>query len=371
MQTHRLRTFLSLTLLFACMPAFAQTQAPTPADNSSSESADGFCQGGPATVQDDAYHYKYWQGTPYDAAYTEWWYFNLYDDKQDLKAIFSYQVVDPGNIDGKGSAFVAAAAYQGNQIINTVDLFPLSAFSASYAAADASFGENKISVVGPDSYQITGASSNGRIRWNLHYERASDSWCAADHVNVAPATWEQMSWLLYMPSAQVSGTVTVDGNSYQVQSAGYHDHNWGEWNLSQVRWNWAQYSQPGFSFDLGDFIGNPNGRASVDIAGHRSVFAANQYKLVHTKFAYDTQNGIFYPVESVFTADNGEIQMFIKMNTTQSDPLPAFPGLIIYEQTSQFTGTVTSTKGGPPIDFEGNGFKEYTAYANSTQQLGH
>ena len=370
MQTHRLRTFFSLTLLFACMPAFAQKLAPTRADHSSSGSAsDVFCPDGQATEQDDAYHYKYWEGTPYDAAYTEWWYFNLYDAQQDFEAIFSYQVVDPANIAGKGAAFVSAAAFQGNQIINTFDLFPSSAFSASYAAADVSLGENKISVVGPDSYQITGVSSNGRIRWNLRYDRAADPWCAADHVNVAPASWEQMSWLLSMPGARVSGTVTVDGRSYQVQSAGYHDHNWGEWDLSQVRWNWAQYSEPGFSFDLGDFIGNPNGRASVDIAGHRTVFTANQYKLVHTKWGYDSQNKISYPVESIFTADNGDIQVFLRMTTTQTDPLPAFPGLIIYEQTSRFEGTVTSMQGdGTNIDFEGNGFKEYTAFANSATQ---
>lgn len=94
-----------------------------------------------------------------------------------------------------------------------------------------------------------------------------------------------MSWLLYMPRAHVSGTVTVDGHPYSVESTGYHHHNWGEWNLSQVRWNCAQYSEPDLSFDLADFIGNPNGRAAIEVSGHRTVFLVAQYKLVHTEWA--------------------------------------------------------------------------------------
>ena len=115
---------------------------------------------------------------------------------------------------------------------------------------------------------------------------------------------EQMSWLLYMPRAHVSGTLTVDGHGYKIDAPGYHDHNWGEWNFATVSWNWAQYSQPGLSFDLGDFVGNPNGKASINVGGKRVVFAANQYKLVHAKWAFDQGNNLSYPIESVFTAEN-------------------------------------------------------------------
>ena len=88
------------------------------------------------------------------------------------------------------------------------------------------------------------------------------------------------------------------------------DGNWGEWNLSQVRWNWAQFSGPGLTFDLGDFIDNPNGRAAVDISGERIVFPESEYSIIHTKFAFDPVNKIEYPIQTVFrasvsTADHG------------------------------------------------------------------
>ena len=122
------------------------------------------------------------------------------------------------------------------------------------------------------------------------------------------------------------------------------------------------------SFDLGDFINNPNGRASVDIDGRRVVFGTTDYKLVHTKWEYDTQNKTFYPTESIFTADNGLVHVFVRIDVTKTDPLPVFPGQIIYEQPSHFTGRVTleDRAGGSPfeVEFEGNGFKEYTAVTN-------
>jgi hypothetical protein len=176
-----------------------------------------------------------------------------------------------------------------------------------------------------------------------------------------------------MPRALVTGTVIVDGDTYNVQSAGYHDHNWGEWDLAQVRWNWAQYSEPGLSFDLGDFIGNPNGKASVDIRGRRFVFNTTEYKLVHTKWAYDSQNNTFYPTESIFNADNGLVHVFVRIDVTKTDPLAVFPGQIIYEQPSHFRGgvTVQDRTDGPPfeIEFKGNGFREYTAATHPAQPI--
>jgi hypothetical protein len=174
-----------------------------------------------------------------------------------------------------------------------------------------------------------------------------------------------MSWLLYMPRAHVTGTLTVNGHTYNIDCPGYHDHNWGEWNFQAVIWNWAQYSQPGLEFDLGDFVGNPNGRASLDIAGQRVVFSKDQYNLVHTKWAFDPLDNISYPVQSVFTAAKGDLKVTIVMDVQKTAPLPTGPppSLVIYEQPSHFSGTVTIHDGWFPlsIPFDGNGFKVYTA----------
>ena len=315
----------------------------------------------------DAYHFKFWQGSPYNAAYTEWWYFNLYDAKDDLQAIFTYQVIDPLNLTSFGASQIAALVYQGNKIVADAGFYPLALFTASYSAANVSVGANTISVAGPNTYVIAGSSLDGRLSWNLYYDRDAASWFAADRSNVAPLPWEQMSWLLYMPRAHVSGTLTVDGHGYKIDAPGYHDHNWGEWNFATVSWNWAQYSQPGLSFDLGDFVGNPNGKASINVGGKRVVFAANQYKLVHAKWAFDQGNNLSYPIESVFTAENESqgVKVRVEMNVQKTEPLRSGPppSLVIYEQPCRFSGRITLQDQWRPVEipFEGNGFKEYTA----------
>jgi len=247
---------------------------------------------GPVTEADDAYHFKYWEGSPYNAAYNEWWYFNLYDVRDDVHAIFTYQAADPLDLTGRGVRDLTSVVYQGTNIITESDLYPLSDFTASYVAADVTLGPNTVSALGPNTYLVAGSSADGRLTWNLCYERVAPSWFAGDRINVQSAPWELMSWLLYMPRAGVHGSLTVDGQTYDINCSGYHDHNWGEWDFETLLWNWAQYSQPGLTFDLGDFVGNPNGRASIDFNGTRTVFAASQYNLVHTKWAFDPQNNV-------------------------------------------------------------------------------
>lgn len=322
------------------------------------------------TEADDAYHFKFFEGSPYNAAYNEWWYFNLYDEANNLQAIFTYQVADPLDLTGQGAGDLTAVVYEGQNIITESDLYPLTSFTASYSAANVSLGLNTITVDGPNSYLVAGSSLDGRLTWNLHYERESYPWFAGDHIQVASLAWEQMSWLVYMPRANVSGSLTIDGNTYDIHCSGYHDHNWGQWNFETVLWNWAQYSQRGLSFDLGDFVGSPNGRARIDVGGTPTVFAASQYKLVHTKWGYDQQNHLSYPTQSIFTAQAGNVSVHITMDVLKTDPLATGPppSLVIYEQPCHFTGTVTMQGEGSPkkLSFEGDGFKEYTAITSAT-----
>jgi hypothetical protein len=316
----------------------------------------------------DGYHFAEWLGTTHLANYTEWWYFNVYDSTNNVKAIFTYFITNPAGLTGGlypvGISEMSAVAYTANSVVTETDIYPVAAFSAAYNRADVRIGKNTVTVIDPEAYEISGASRDGRMVWKLNYRRAAPSWYAANRISVAPESWELMSWLLYMPSASVSGTLTVDGIVYNVSAPGYHDHNWGEWDLTGVPWNWAQYSQPGLTFDLGDFPNKPGGIASVEWNGQRYVFQSGQYTLTHTVWAFDAAHGVYYPTQSVFQADNGTAQVNLNMLVQMTDPLtaplpPGVPNAIIYEQTVAYSGSVTVN--GLSTDIAGNGFKEYTA----------
>lgn len=258
---------------------------------------------------------------------------------------------------------MAAVAYTRDGIVSETDLYPTFAFSADYFKANVNIGDQSaVTVTDADTYRITGATRDGRIVWNLLYKREGPSWFAANNFSVAAESWQLMSWLLYMPRASVSGTLTVDGKKYNVKASGYHDHNWGEWKLNGVTWNWAQYSEPNLNFELGDFPNKPGGIASIELNGQRFLFDRNQYTLTHTKWAYDPANNVFYPTQSAFAAANGTAQVSLVMDVQQTSVLSlptAPPRAVIYEQTAGYSGQVSVN--GQTVNFRGDGFKEYTA----------
>lgn len=58
--------------------------------------------------------------------------------------------------------------------------YPRAAFSASETQADVSIGANAIQVIDADTYGVSGASRDGRLRWDLTYAREAELWLAAD-----------------------------------------------------------------------------------------------------------------------------------------------------------------------------------------------
>jgi hypothetical protein len=159
----------------------------------------------PVPESDDGYHFLEWLGTSNLAQYTEWWYFNVYDATNNVQAIFSYLVNNPANLAGGlfpvGISEMATVAYTPSEIVTEADVHLPRAFSAEYTAANMQLEGNAIHVIDSDTYQITGASEDGRIAWDRTYRRTAPSWYAGNRYNVASQPWELMSWLLYMPAA--------------------------------------------------------------------------------------------------------------------------------------------------------------------------
>ena len=330
----------------------------------------------PVTRQDDAYHFAAFADGRHDGNFAEWWYFNLVDPEQDVQAIFAYSVVDPTNGTGRGLSSVLAVAYAAGGPLQEGAYLPPDSFAGSADQADVTVGDGlpaggRIEVIGDGRYRITGTVSGAHsIAWNLVYTRQSESWFAADRRRVGRFPWEQMSWLVYMPSASVSGTMTVDDRVYRVSGArGYHDHNWGEWIPGIVTWNWAQYSGPRVRVAVGDFPKVDEGTVGVDFAGRRTVFEKSQYRMTHSAWRFDAVNKRWYPAVSRLRAEGESLALDVRFKAL--DTMPIVPPLdlpirpLVYEQTADITGTLwEKTPQGEwreLTSFAGTGFKEYTS----------
>jgi hypothetical protein len=326
----------------------------------------------PPGMQDDAYHFPQFQDGKYDFSYAEWWYFNLVDPEQDLHLVVAYSIFSPASAFGR--AAVTAVAYTADGTVTVTESFPTSAFSASTVLPDVNVGGvNSIQVVDLDTYQVAGAlEGDHAISWFLGYVPQAAPWLGSAGEQVGWLPWERMSWLNFMPGAEVTGWVTIDGHTYLLAGAsGYHDHNWGEWIPTEVVWNWAQYHEPGFSLGLGDFRNWPAGVVGVDLDGERIVFEKGQYLLVHTKWELSPQTGLPVPTRSWLYACNGKVKLTVDMDVERTEALLPPPELpfailkpVIYEQTASFDGQLWVKTGGGAWTlarpFEGQGFKEFT-----------
>ena len=328
--------------------------------------------------QDDAYHFVV-DGAQ-AAVYTEWWYFNLFDQAQGLQLALTYGVLDPANLSGFGTASMAAIAYTPQGSFTQTESFPTAAFYASSQQADvvilgnSSGPVNYVQVIDDDIYRIVGSvHGQHEVSWRLIYVRQTDSWLAADREHVGVLPWEHMGWIQYMPGALVTGDVVIDGRPYRVANVrGYHDHNWGEWLPFTVAWNWAQYYEPGLAFSVGDFRNSESGMVSVDVAGRRTVFAKGEYQVIHTSWGYDPAHLQWVPGTTWVTAQNADTSLIVKMRALATEPVLPPPEIplqlipIVYEQTAEISGSVwqKNAEGEWTLSkvFRGGGFKEYTNF---------
>jgi hypothetical protein len=322
-------------------------------------------------LADDAYHFPQYQDGKHDFNYAEWWYFNLVDPAHDLHFVVGYSIFSPASPVGR--AAVTALAYAPDGTVTVTESFPTSDFTASTALPEVSVaGVNTIEVAGAGTLQVTGSLADKHsIAWSLGYTPRAAPWQGSKDERVGWLPWERMSWLNGMPGAEVQGSVTIDGQTYVVAAAaGYHDHNWGEWLPTEVVWNWAQYHEPGFSLGLGDFRNRPAGVVGVDLDGERIVFEKNQYLLLHTQWALDSETLLPVPTRSWLYAASQDVVVLVQMEVGETVallPPPELPFLIlepvIYEQTASFSGELWVRTGGVwtlARSFDGPGFKEYT-----------
>jgi hypothetical protein len=298
------------------------------------------------TPRDDGYHYELFRDGVHDARYVEWWYYDFVDPSSGLSLAFTYSILDPDNRTGLGSTELLAAAFTPDGLFHESELLPADRFHGSPAnAALVVEGGGSVEVVDERTY----------------------------HVTVGLLPWENMSWLVYMPAALVSGEVVIDGRSHTLDAVrGYHDHNWGEWVLSDVVWNWGQYSEPGLDLEVGDFRGRPPGVVSIEARGRRTVFHKDEYRVLHTRWSYDEGTRHWFPTETRILAKSDHLALAVTVRAVGTQallPPPEIPFLllkpVIFEQTAWYSGRLWTREPSGRWRllraFSGAGFKEYTA----------
>jgi hypothetical protein len=168
----------------------------------------------------------------------EWWYFDAHlEDGSSLVAVFMTKPTSSSA--GEISPCVLAQLTLPNgEIIDALQPFPASQFRASRDGCDVHIGPNwlrgdlhryEFSLDTPAlSMQLTftGTLPSARIGTGETHLGEKDTF----------------GWLVAVPRAVVTGTITLRGQTRSVSGLGYHDHNWGSLPFEDFlqEWYWGR-----------------------------------------------------------------------------------------------------------------------------------
>lgn len=301
--------------------------------------------GDAVTPADDGFHFALYKDHSHKLFYVEWWYYNFVDPATGLSAMVTFAVCNPGNELELGVASLNCAALtpEGKAVTKIDFLRSATSFTATPDNADVTLGSSFVKCDSADCYRIKAASADGGIAMDLTFERTARSQLLADNVP-GYASWEVSSWLVYMPSAKVTGTITVEGKAYALTDAkGYHDHDWGMWMLPERIWSWAQFSSEDHrvAFDVGFHAAFQKSTAYMGVGGMDLYFPQDRFEVVQE--GWETWSEFWtYPTRMTFTATDstGKYRLDLKWQVTATSTLWKYP-LIVFEQSCTYDGTLS------------------------------
>jgi hypothetical protein len=320
--------------------------------------------------KDDAYHYMA-NGVD-DQHYNEWWYFDVADNDTAFQVV--YLLSDPDNISSQRKIQVQVVVmqdglphvmgqrrsrgYGGDRNSPMFDI-DKSGFSSEE--------EPNMRVWGEAQDNATGNT----IHWDLVYQPTDSPWFAIPvqaHIGHLKDDW--IKWLVYMPSAEVTGTLTIGNRTRDLQGTGYHEHAWGRFDLNDPQIIRASVSDPlqEFSLAFAEILGEQRAAfLGIEKDGKRIVFSNEQIRLNYSNasYAFDNMTAAAFPHAYNVEADNGEYILHLAVDVQKSaaatiDNQSPLPGVIVFQQVSAMQGTLVS-KAGEKFSFQHEGFSGFTA----------
>ena len=175
----------------------------------------------------------------------EWWYFDAhFDDGSTAVIVFSTKpLVSPGD-PLRPNVALTITRPNGGRKVSQLPIYPAEQFSASAQTCDVRIGPSWIKQQNPEgacwTYAVH-AEATG-LAADLTFTGLVPPWRPGAGKSYFGNTDHYFAWLPSIPYGTVEGTLTYAGQTQRVKGTGYHDHNWGNINLSKVldHWYWGR-----------------------------------------------------------------------------------------------------------------------------------
>ena len=322
-----------------------------------------------ASAEDDAYHYM--KNGIDDQLYQEWWRFCVQDNETQL--MLFYLLSDPDNISQNRKIEVQALAMQ-EGLPAAFGAHQSGGFGGDRRSLMLEIDGSGFSPQGESDLHVWGMVESGSeegeaISWDLAFQPLARPWFAIPvqaHLGHIAGDW--IKWLVYMPSSQVRGRLTIGNKSLDILGKGYHDHTWGRFALSDLRMTTAWAAEPldGFSLSFGEIPGQQRlAFLGVEKEGKSIVFPQNKIMLTEIDSLLDNETGLGYPSTYRVEAVSGEHKLnftvdVLQAQATRLDFKPLQPSRTIFHQRALLQGNLTS-RSGDAYEFKEEGISTFWA----------
>jgi len=168
----------------------------------------------------------------------EWWYFDATFDNGYSAVVIAWAM--NYSKPWRRQCTIQLSIYTpGGDTVKHYIFPPKRLFSASSETCDVRIGDSFMRGAFP-LYEVSMEAEGDRV--DLVFESEVPGWKPGKGANIVPfPMFKTMGWLVPVPRAKVSGTLTLGGRVIEVEGHGYHDHNWGEAPIFHVvdNWHWG------------------------------------------------------------------------------------------------------------------------------------
>jgi len=253
----------------------------------------------------------------------EWWYFDaqLDDGSKIVVVVLTKPIIASG---GPLAPKVEITLTKANgEIISDWSYPEPGEFSASREACEVRAGATKVS----GDLETYSLEVSGKIlKADLTFKRIVPSWRAgAGKVYFDAELSSYMGWVVPLPRASVTGTITGPEGEKAVKGEGYHDHNWGNYPIENVfdYWFWGRARIGAYTVLFFDGVGSKRwGAAHLPLfmlAKDEAIIVreASDYSVLPSEMVEDgAKHGRAYP-RRLLVSQSGE---GVKATFSFSDP---------------------------------------------------
>ena len=262
--------------------------------------------------KDDAVH-------PFDSPdYYEWWYLDAMFDNGYSCALSCFWRTR--YLDIHVPLIIVDIYPPEGERIRGAEGFDYKDCHASLEKCDVAWKTNFVRQEG-DKYNVS--LRVGNVGVELTYRRKLPGWkWTADGLLKNDAEGKQ-GWTNALPRASVTGKLFIDGQTIPVKGEGYHDHNWGDVEMSHsfAGWGWGRMFDPKYTFVYGWFMpfkkDDPLIPSLYVAKGSEPIFASPGVKCTLSREVLHEESGNSIPTEIVITGGSKDVDIYCHLDVVK------------------------------------------------------